>query len=645
MSAANQKSKDTTKSPGDKGLQGLLPYLRRYPGAIVFGLLMVLLMGIIGNILPLATGVMTDTLAGNPVPFEHSAQTGAPVALALNPSSLGHSIPYYAPGSRRTLGIYCLIVVLCVAIKGLLSFSARWTLIGVSRDIEFDIRNDLLKRLLILEPEFYVRNRTGELMSRATNDLNAVRMVLGPGIMYSATTLITMIMAILVMVALSPSLTLWVLLPAPVVAVAVWFFGKTIHDLYEKIQAALATLTARVQENLAGVRVVRAYAQEEAEIRGFDEPNREYVARNIKLIRTWSMFMPSLQALIGTTFLIVLWQGGHRLLSGQISLGALIAFNGYLAVLVWPMIALGWVTNIFQRGAASMGRLSYILNAQPNIDDRYAKVTAGTKLRGEIEFRHLTFTYPTTVSGAGSNGSSKSNGSGQHPVLHDIHLKVPAGSTLAIVGPTGSGKTTLAALVARLWEAPDDSVLVDGRPIREWPLVTLRQSIGFVPQDTYLFGETVGGNIAFGLPEYNEQRVHDAAEIASLNGDVQDFGKGYETMVGERGITLSGGQKQRAAIARAVVRDPRILILDDSLSAVDTQTEERILSGLRGIMEGRTTILISHRTSTVRDADQIVVLVEGAITERGTHDELLARGGYYADLYQKQLLEEELERA
>ncbi len=642
--AGNQAPKAATKSPSKKDLSGLMPYLRRYPGGIIFGLLTVVLMGVIGNVLPLATGVMTDTLAGNPVPFEHTTETGAPIVLGLNASALSRSIPFYAPSSRHTLGIYCLIVVLCVAIKGILSFSARWTLIGVSRDIEFDIRNDLLKRLLILEPEFYVRNRTGELMSRATNDLNAVRMVLGPGIMYSATTLITMVLAIAVMVTLSPSLTLWVLLPAPVVAVAVWFFGKTIHDLYEKIQAALATLTARVQENLAGVRVVRAYAQEEAEIRSFDEPNREYVSRNIRLIRTWSMFMPSLTALIGTTFLIVLWQGGHQLFRGQISLGALIAFNGYLTLLVWPMIALGWVTNIFQRGAASMGRLNYILTAQPNIDDRDAKVPEGAKPRGEIEFRHLTFAYPTVVSGAGSNGASKPNGS-PHPVLHDINLKIPAGSTLAIVGPTGSGKTTLAALIARLWEPPDDSVLIDGRPIREWPLTTLRQSIGFVPQDTYLFGETVAGNIAFGLPDYEEQRVREAAELASLDGDVVGFAKGYETMVGERGITLSGGQKQRAAIARAVIRDPRILILDDSLSAVDTQTEERILTGLRGIMEGRTTILISHRTSTVRDADQIVVLIAGAIAECGTHDELLARGGYYADLYQKQLLEEELERA
>jgi ATP-binding cassette subfamily B protein len=357
------------------------------------------------------------------------------------------------------------------------------------------------------------------------------------------------------------------------------------------------------------------------------------------------MFMPSLTSLVGTCFLIVLWQGGHQLLRGRISLGALIAFNGYLTQLVWPMIALGWVTNIFQRGAASMGRLNYILSAEPNIDDRNAKVSEGTVPRGEIEFKHLTFKYPTTLSGAGSNGAAKSNGSGPHTVLHDINLRIPAGSTLAIVGPTGSGKTTLAALIARLWEAPDDSVLIDGRAIREWPLKTLRQSIGYVPQDTYLFGETVGGNIAFGLPEYEESRVRQASEIASLDGDVVGFGKGYETMVGERGITLSGGQKQRAAIARAVVRDPRILILDDSLSAVDTQTEERILNGLRGIMEGRTTVLISHRTSTVRDADQIVVLVAGAIAERGSHDELLARGGYYADLYQKQLLEEELERA
>ena len=634
--------------PPNKDLRGLMPYLRRYPWSIVIGLFMVFLMGVVTNVLPLATGVMTDTLAGSPAPFEHAGGNAKGPALAAVPrvSTLSRAIPYYAPNSRRTLGIYCLIVVICVAIKGVLSFSGRWILIGVSRDIEYDIRADLLKRLLALEPEFYVRNRTGELMSRPTNDLNSVRMVLGPGIMYSATTIVTMIMAILVMVTLSPSLTLWVLLPAPIVAVAVWFFGKTIHELYETIQAALATLTARVQENLSGVRIVRAYAQEEAEMRAFDEPNREYVSRNIRLIRTWSMFMPSLQALVGTSFLIVLWQGGHQLLRGQITLGALIAFFFYLNQLVWPMIALGWVTNIFQRGAASMGRLNFILTAKPSIDDRAAILPKEATPQGDIEFRNLTFTYPTTLSGInGSNGSVKSNGSGPHPVLSEINLKIPAGSTLAVVGPTGCGKTTLAALVARLWEAPEGAVLIDGHPIQDWPLESLRRSIGYVPQDTYLFSETVGGNIAFGLPDYNVERCREAAEIASLHGDIQDFGSGYETAVGERGITLSGGQKQRTAIARAIVRDPRILILDDALSSVDTQTEEKILSGLRGVMRGRTTILISHRTSTVQNADQIVVLREGRIIERGTHDELLERGGYYADLYQKQLLEEELENA
>ncbi|HXO61212.1 MAG TPA: ABC transporter ATP-binding protein [Candidatus Acidoferrales bacterium] len=655
--AANQPPKASSW----KNLRGLFPYLRRYPGGLALGLLATVLMGIIGNIVPLAIGIIIDVLAGSERPFSNGVVVGA-----LKANWLSTIIPFYQPSSRHTLEVYCLLLIGLIAIKGVLSFSARWILIGVSRDIEFDVRNDLLDRLLILEPEFYVRNRTGELMSRATNDLNAVRMVLGPGIMYSATTMITMLVAVILMFKLSPPLTMWVLLPVPIVAVVVRHFGKVIHELYEKIQASLAAVSVKVQENLSGVRVIRAYAQEDAQIRAFDEPNREYVARNVELIRTWSMFMPSLTALIGTTFLIVLWKGGFLFLRNELSLGALVAFSNFLTILVWPMIALGWVTNIFQRGAASMGRLTYILNAQPNIDDRGAKVPADKEVRGEIEFRNLTFTYPTMLSGDGTAGAAASNGASaikvppnravsgngtgaranfNNPILSNINLKIPAGSTLAIIGPTGSGKTTLAALVARLWEAPAGELLIDGRPIREWPLETLRRAIGYVPQDTYLFGDTLGENIAFGLPKYDAQRVRKAAEVASLEGDIEDFTEKYETIVGERGITLSGGQKQRTAIARALVRDPRILILDDSLSAVDTQTEERILSRLRGIMAGRTTILISHRTSTVQDADQIVVLRDGQIIERGKHEDLLARGGYYADLYQKQLLEEELERA
>jgi ATP-binding cassette, subfamily B, multidrug efflux pump len=631
-----QASAASKPVPGWKHLQKLLPYMARFKGRVLVGMVALAGMGLVGTLQPLAFGVIMDCLSGSRQPLGRLSQ--------VSPNLVRWLIPAYRPLSARTLVIYCLVALAIVAIKGVFSFWSRWILIGLSRDIEYDLRNDLLDRLLLMEPGFYVRNRTGELMSRATNDLNAVRMVLGPGIMYSATTVVTMLLAIVLMFRLSPALSLWVLLPVPIVVLVVRYFGKVIHSLYETIQAALATLSAKAQENLAGVRVIRAYAQEDAEMRAFDAPNREYVTRNLKLITAWSMFMPVLTALIGMAFVLVLWFGGKQVIAGQISLGEFVAFYAYMVQLVFPIIALGFVTNIFQRGAASMGRLNYILDAQPSINDSQARVpekaAEESEIYGEIEFRHLTFAYPTIRETSGANGNSS-----PMPVLRDINLHIPAGSTLAIVGPTGSGKSTLASLVARLWEAPPGTLLVDGRSIREWRLTTLRRAIGFVPQDTYLFSEPLRENICFGVDNASDESIARAAEIASIAAEIAEFPQGYTTFVGERGITLSGGQKQRTALARALLRNPRILVLDDALSSVDTDTEERILRELKVLMRQRTTLLISHRVSTVRHADQIIVLRDGQIVERGTHEELLSLGGYYDELYQKQLLEEELERA
>jgi ATP-binding cassette subfamily B protein len=494
----------------------------------------------------------------------------------------------------------------------------------MSRDIEFDLRNDFFAHLLRLPPEYFARHRTGDIMARATNDLNAVRMMLGPGVMYWTETMFTFLFAISVMAWVDWRLTLLALLPAPLISGVVVLFGRYIHERFERIQQMFADISSRVQETLAGVRVIRAYVQEKAEMAEFERLNREFIRENIRLARTSGLFMPLLQALVGLGFLIVLWAGGMRLLDARISAGNFVMFYSYMGMLIWPMIALGWVVNLMQRGQASLGRIREVMTELPSIATPLQPKGRGA-VRGEIEFQAAEVSWGATAA------------------LRGVDLKISAGSTVAIVGHTGSGKTTLVRLIPRLLDVTSGAVLVDGIDVRQWDLKDLRSSIGFVPQETFLFSATLAENIAFGVEHASRDEIRRAAEMAGLGPDLERLPKGLDTVVGERGITLSGGQQQRTAIARALLRNPRILILDDALSSVDTMTEERILNQLSALMKDRTTILISHRVSTVRHADRIYVLENGVIAEEGTHDELVGLGGYYADLYEKQLLEEELE--
>jgi ATP-binding cassette, subfamily B, multidrug efflux pump len=512
--------------------------------------------------------------------------------------------------------------------KGIFLFLTRWVLIGISRDIEYDMRNDLFRVLERQSPSYFQEHRTGDIMARATNDLNAVRMLLGPAIMYSANTLLFTIGALVFMIRISPWLTLLAFVPLPAASILVQYFGRRIHDRFERIQSMYSEISAQVQENVSGARLVRAFAQEEAEIRHFERANTEYIRRALRLVRLMGMLWPTLEFMLGISLVVVLLVGGHEVISHRISVGAFVAFTTYMMMLTWPVIALGWVVNLVQRGTASVQRIHELLIAEPSISDATLPVgqPVSEAIRGEIEFRNLTFTYDNCAA----------------PALHNINLRIPAGSSLAIVGPTGSGKTTLVSLIPRLFEAPRGTLLLDGRSIMDYPLATLREAVGFVPQETFLFSHTIRENVAFGAPHASEEAILEAARAAHIRDEILEFPKGFDTIVGERGITLSGGQKQRTAIARAIVRDPRILILDDALSSVDTYTEERILHELAEVMRGRTTIFISHRVSTVRHADQIAVLVNGRIVELGTHDELVARNGYYTQLHEKQMLEEEL---
>jgi ATP-binding cassette subfamily B protein len=590
--------------------------------------------------------------------------------LLATPRVIGAAVDSLRQSAPRgKLAYYGALIIGLALCEGVFRFLMRRLIIGVSRDIEYAMRNDLFRHLETLPMSFYQKNKTGDLMSRVTNDLSNVRMLFGPGIMYTANTIVVSVLAIGLMLKMNWHLTLLALLPLPFVSLSVRLFGKKIHDLTEESQARLADLSARVQESMAGIRVVKAFVQEQHEIAAFEQDNKALISKNRELIRVQSLFYPSMELLIGCAVVVVIWFGGRQVIQGGISLGDFVAFTAYLGRLTWPMIALGWVVNLLERGRASMLRLNYILDTVPEVrdevgvtdplplalraalplsqgestvlrqeenivtvpliqgDGRRERASGGRSpnpIEGEIEFRNLSFSYDGV------------------PTLRNISLFIPKGATVAIVGATGSGKTTLVQLIPRLYNPPPNSLFIDGVPIEHIPLAELRSAIGFIPQDTFLFGETIRENIAFGVESATDDEVLRAATTSNIHADVESFPNQYETMVGERGITLSGGQKQRTAISRAVLRDPKILILDDALSSVDTYTEEQILRELKGVMRDRTSILISHRVSTVQEADEIIVLDQGRIVERGTHAELLLLDGYYAELYRKQLLEEEL---
>lgn len=575
-------------------LKALLPYLRKYRGPVLWGGFFIIATNIFALLLPRVIQEAIDGLEKD-----------------LN---------------ARALLVAAGLILGVSAGEGFFRYLMRQTIIVVSRLVEYDLRNDFFRHLQNMARSFYHRHATGDLMARATNDLNSVRTVLGPGIMYSANTVVVGLGAFAAMMFMNQKLTLLAMLTFPFMVVIVNRTMEKIHSTYERIQAQFSKITTRVQENLSGIRVIKSYLREDFEIAQFSELNRVYMEDNVALGKTEGVLWAGMGFLSGFGVLLLLYVGGLEVIAGNLTKGQFVAFFTYLSMLTWPMIALGWVINVVQQGTASMGRLNRILETPAEIRDDEHTDHRINSIRGEIEFQNVSFAYNENAT-----------------ALRHINLKIPAGMTLAIVGHTGSGKSTLVNLIPRLLDATEGRLLIDGHDLKTIPLEVLRREIGFVPQETFLFSETIKENIEFGLQNGDGASMISAAKIARVHEEVEGFAERYDTMLGERGINLSGGQKQRTAIARAVVRQPRILILDDALSSVDTYTEDAILQGLRGVMRERTSIIISHRVSTVRDADLIIVLKDGRIAEKGTHDLLLLHNGLYAELSRMQQLEEDLE--
>ena len=574
-------------------LKRLWPYLRRYKGRMIFGIFCVM------------------------------ASTAWAV---VPPEILKRAIDSLQAGVTKGYAKYAWQILGAVFFQSVFLFLMRRVMIGVSRDIEYELRNDLYKHMQVLSSSYYNKMYTGDLMSRNNNDLSAVRMVLGPAIMYSVNTFFTFVFALAMMLHLNVALTLIALSPLPIVSWLVTRYGKVIHRRFKDVQEQFSRISTAVQENLSGIKVVKAFGREEREVSEFKKANFEYLQMNKHLVKVWGVLYPLVELLAGIGVLTVLFFGGRQVILGHLTLGEFVQFSSYLAMLTWPSIALGWVVNITQRGAASMARLNEVFDEKPEISDPDTPaVPQEYRLRGKIEFRNVSFEYRKDLS-----------------ILKGLSFEIEAGTTVAFVGSTGSGKTTLLQLIARMYDPDSGEILIDDIPISQIPLSVLRTQIGFVPQDSFLFSDTISENIAFGIDSRETEEIQDAARLASFEEEILSFPKQYETMIGERGITLSGGQKQRATVARALIKDPAILLLDDSFSNVDTYTEDRILQNLREFRKGRTCVIVAHRISTIQDADLIFVMEHGKIAERGTHLDLLERRGLYFDHYQKQLIEEEL---